>query len=364
MSAYENVKFSQLGYTFIFDDDFRCLYSDSNSMAERLKGCRSIRNAMIVNRGRCQPFEHRFSFGKVRYRAAFIPFFEFCYICRVYPEDCYMRCAYSELYKSIFDIRNVAAVSVSEIQRFEEDMFSNSDEDKYGTFASGEKERSDKMLSVASSLLKMFDAAHTVDYVPIIECVGNSCDAIRKVSPILHKNIEFEVDIRRSVARMNYVLFDAALSGIARLLYRCMYQGDTAHIRIAGKSNGMLEVSGFYESDKPLCDEIPQHDIGILKCIFECLAGRLSFIITEKKFIVNASVPAELSDYTNRIRNAEMYQQSEGEVEYDPLGFAGLFSTDHEKPISFSASKIPYSVNISTMMCNIAMQTFYEKYVS
>ena len=106
MSAYENVKFSQLGYTFIFDDDFRCLYSDSNSMAERLKGCRSIRNAMIVNRGRCQPFEHRFSFGKVRYRAAFIPFFEFCYICRVYPEDCYMRCAYSELYKSIFDIRN------------------------------------------------------------------------------------------------------------------------------------------------------------------------------------------------------------------------------------------------------------------
>ncbi len=359
-----DVKYSQIGYTFIFDRQMNCLYCDSGSMAERLKSCRSIKNAMEVNKGSFRPFEYRFSFGKVRYRAVFTPFFASCYICSVYPEDSYLRCVYSEFYKSIFYLRTLSAVSVSETQLFEESIITNSDEEKYGGYTAGEKERSEKMLLYSSSLLKMLDNEHIVEYIPISERIENSCKAIGKSTDILNKKIEFDIDIRQSVARMNYILFEAALSGIARIIYGFMLKDDNACIRISGKPDGTIEINGSYEAGRPLDNNISEHDKGVLKCIIECLSGRSTFTLSERKFTVNAVVPAALSNYSNRVKNAGMYKKQSEEVEYDPLGLAGLFTSVPEKNARFHAPEHPYNVDVSTLLCNIAMQKYYEKLVS
>lgn len=360
MSTYENVRFSKLGFTFIFDRNMLCLYSDNGDMARRLCGCRAIKTAAKINKGRCASFEHRFSFDGIRYRAAFTPFFEMCYICRVYPEDCYIRYAYSELYNNIADIRTHAAVSVSETDRFAAEILASSDEDKYGSFADGEKERSERIFSVASSVLKMFDSEHIVEYVPVAKCLERTAGIITKNNSLLKKKLVIEIDVRQSVARMNYVLFEAMLSCIARVYYKCMNDGGETVVRIVGKDSGKINVNASYSCDDKLAETLPEYDIKVLKCLSECLGGSAGIVLEENSFSVNVSVPAALSNYYNRIRSSRNDSVDAEEEVSQQLRYSGLFSADPGAGKKFYASSAEYVLDLSAMISDIAMKDIYD----
>lgn len=362
-SAYKNVRFAKIGYTFIFSNDGTCRYSDDSDMAARLIGSRGFRTALKTRGKSCEPFEHRFLFGGIRYSADFHPFYGVSYICRVYPEDCYLKHAYSGLYNSIADLKAIAATSVAENAKFSEILKDGSYGEEIVGYADREGKRSQRVLDLTSDILKMFDSEHIVEYVPIIDCLENTCDILGKNNGIFGKNINFKIDISRGVAKMNYVLFEAALAGISRILYKCMDTGDESEVLIKERKNGSISVTAAYTAKNGLTAEIPEYDIMIMKCLCESLDGKASADLSGDTLTIKALIPAELSNYYNRLRSGISEVDEEHPGEYEKRGFSAILASDYGRYRKFRAYRQEFVPDLTRMIIDIAMNEIYGDYI-
>ena len=360
MNRYADIRFSGIGYTVLFDNKMKYLSSDNEQIAARILSCNAVKTAAKINRGCIKSFEHRFSYGTVRYRAVFEPFFERFYICRVYPEDCYIRCAYSELYKSISDIRDLAAVSVSENEKFNEAVISASDEEKYGEFYSDVRERSERIFSIASSILKIYDSKHIYEYVPIQKLLEKSQKQLRRNNSILNKQIAFNNDIKYGVAKMNYVLFDAALSGIARILYKCMEENDNAIISLSEKDKSSITIKAFLEHASSFDESALEYDINVLKSIFESIEGTVVISEPEDGLLIKGFVPAALSNFYNRIKYVRMFETTADALDRELQGLAESLVPHNSNVYEFNAPPAGVYTDISMLIWDITVYKMYE----
>lgn len=351
MKDYGNVRFSGLGYTCLFDRNLICRFTDNDAISGLLARSRRVRAAYRMHLGGTGVFEHRFISGGVRYRSVFQPFFDMFCLCRIYPEDCYMKQSYSELYRYISDIRMSSAQTLALVKRTEERICSYNDREKYDDLTGELTASAEKIFSASGSVLKLFDTERIFEYIPLERNLSVTNEFIRKNNALLGRHIELDVELSRGVARMNYAIFEAALLSVIRVFYRVMRSGDSMKLHISGGENGALLLSGEYGTEGLSKDHVPEHDADLLRCSFGCLNGRCRLYFSGEKLVFNAAVPAYLSNYFNRVRI------------YEDIAVSGEVPTADTKGVpspDLSSSRPSFSPDLSALMWDIAMRELYE----
>ncbi len=363
MSVYENVRFAQIGYSAVFDKEKKCFSSDDNELMRRLEKQAGIRTAMKINLGNLKSFEHRFSYRKIRYRATFTPFHERFYLCRVYPEDCYMKHAYSELYKSISDIRMNAAEMICSVKKLDERLISiNAGELRsYTSFllSSAEKE-----YACATEILGIFDKQHIFEYIPIVKYLAGTAERIKKNNAIIGKRVILETTLNKSVARVNHILLEAAVSCIVKFFYKILQKDEEVLLRITGTDSGELRMKADFESKTALNIEELGMDIGLIRCVFEALDGKAVIDIDGNKISLRGEVPVSLSNYFNRIKG--IYEEFDENELYDPeqKNILNAPESDKNKYYALHSRKSEYREDLLELIWNIAMNSFYEEIIA
>ena len=366
MSVYRNVRFAQIGYAAIFDNEKQLFSSDRNALMKYLEKQVSVRTAMKINIESLKSFEHRFSYCKVRYRATFTPFHENFFLCRVYPEDSYMKCAYSDLYKYISDMRMNAAEMVCTARRLDEDLCSKGEDGELRDHAKKLLEAAEKEYASASEILKMFDKQHIFEYVPIVLNLERTKKRIRLNNDIMKRNVVLDVDIKQSVARVNYLLFEACITCLAKLYYKTLQEGETATLRVRGTDTGSLSVRTEYEFGNKINEADIELDIRLIKCIFEALDGSSVLDIMGNRLVFRGEVPVSLSNYFNRIKG--IYQEFDENEPYEPeeenIFDPALAKRDRNRPLELHSNTTVYKEDMLELMWSIAMNSLYEKLIS
>jgi len=357
VSAYENIRFSGIGYTVVFGKNLDITYCDSGAPVDAVRRSPKVMAAAKIGLAALNSFEHRFMSEGIRYRAAFNPFYENCCLCRIYPEDCYLKRAYSELYRYISDMRMIAVGMTSAAERLEGMIYANSDEDKYSCETAELRKAAEKEYSFATEVLKLFDTQHIFEYIPIVQCLRNTYEYVSKSNEVIGKYIYFDVDVRQSVARMNYPLFETALASVIRIFYRVMNDGENVTLRIKGTDTGTISLYAEYE----FRDEIDQSeldmDIGIMRCSFEALDGRTELSTFRDHLIFRAKVPVSLSNYFSRVKESGAYSENENTLK----GFGRFIYTDEKYKSVLHSPMTGYRPELSSVIWDIALKSFYQK---
>lgn len=351
MNNYGNVRFSGMGYTCMFDRNLVCRFSDNCELSGFLTRSRKVRTVYRLHIGGSGTFEHRFMTGGVRYRSVFQPFFDMFCLCRIYPEDCFMKQSYSELYRYVSDIRMCSAQTLALAKRTEERICSCNDCEKYDDLTGELTAAAEKMFSASGSVLKLFDTERVFEYIPLVRYLSATNEFIRKNNDLLGRHIELEAELTRGVARMNYAIFEAALLSVIRVFYRVMRSGDRIKLRITDSRNGDLLLSAEYTARGLSEDHVPKHDIELLSCSFGCLNGRCRLYFSGEKLVFRASVPASLSGYFNRIKDHSDISDGAEDIS-DNITY--MLSPD------LRSARPSFSPDLSALMWDIAMRELYE----
>lgn len=359
MSVYENVRFAQIGYAAVFDRKKECFSTDRSDLMKHLEKQIGVRTAMRINIEKLTSFEHRFSYSKVRYRATFTPFHECFFLCRVYPEDSYMKCAYSGLYKYISDMRMNAAEMICELRKLDEELGSSENGDTFRSHTAGLIAAAEKEYSTASDILRMFDKQHVVEYIPIVMYLDRTNERVRKNNSILRKNVILDISIRQSVARVNYMLFEGAITCLVKLFYKIMQKGESITLKITGTDSGSVSLKADCAVSAPVGNT--DTDVGLLKCMFDALDGSAVLRMDDGKFIFRGEIPVSLSNYFNRIKG--IYAESDESVfaEQNAGSVAAAGGRDRNKPYEFRSHQEKYEEDILDVMWSIAMNSLYQE---
>lgn len=364
MSVYENVRFAQIGYAAVFDRERKRFWADENYLTKHLEKQISVRTAMRINIENLKSFEHRFSLHKVRYRATFTPFYERFFLCRVYPEDSYMKCAYSELYKLISDMRMRAAEMICTLRKLDEHIIALGNDALCREHTAKLLSDAEKEYASATDIMKMFDKQHIFEYIPIKSYLEKTRKRIRQSNSILGKNVALEVDLKHSVARVNYVLFEAAISCLVKLFYKILQPDESVTLKLKGTESGSISVRTEFFADAPIDMSDTELDVSLIKCIFEALDGVSVLDITGNRIVFKGDIPVSLSNYFNRIKG--IYEDFDENEYYDPeaRSIMNIDESYKNKPFILHSRPNQYNGDLLELVWNIAMNSLYEKKIS
>lgn len=349
-----NRLFSNLGYSGIFSDKFELKWSDAPELFRKLASVKSTTASKMHAEKSEMFFEQQFTYNKVKYLASFHPITSFAYLCRIYPEEYFLKFAYSDLYTSIAEIRKDAVGIAADINILKEALAAEDMLDKYRDMIDEYLLHAEAIMSSAKGISDMFDISHLCEYVLITEKLSHTSSKFGKYNVQLGRSVDFTVNIKKSVARINYTVFESALIGIGKILYLILDRGDEAFLHITEKQNGSLAVyaSAPYKADFDFVRL--DHDIKMINCLFECLCGESKFFRSDDKLTVKATVPAYLSNYVNRIKAKDELYAEFDEYGRELTGFHSFISQRNGK-VEFHCPKEELAVDISDVLADVIL---------
>lgn len=323
MSGIGN-RFSRIGYSGIFDSDMKVAWSNERRLFRKIESSKVFMNAYQVSSGLHEPFEIMLTFKGIRFKAVFLPLPDRRYLCIAYPEDRYLRFAYSEMYMRIFNIKCSAdrAVAVA-------------DEIREAAALSGLTEQAVKLIDEqirlaegisydAGGIAKIFDADNMCEYVNINDRINETYRSIIKYCNALHKTVTFDTDIKCTVAKINYGILESALMEIMRIMFRYMRDGEQAVLHIRGDGNTGLRISASLGPNDGFDPGCISYEIRDIKCAFEYMGGSASVAYGEDGLIIKAEASASLSNYNCRVKNYDLTDVGEDDPYEIISGYTGL----------------------------------------
>lgn len=354
MNTSDIYKFSRLGYCVIMTRELNMFWADVPELYKKLISLRGFKAAKDAAFPTDSPFEQRFTYSGVKYRALMLPLNDGHYMCRVYPEECFLKHSYSEMYSCVTGIKNDAVSMISGIEELKERLAGDGLLDEYRDLLDGQMKSAEAVLADSRSITKLFDTEHMCEYVPINTMLSFTVSRLKKFNIELGKTVDISVSIEKSVARINYTVFEAAVLGISKLLYMIMNAGGDADIRIKGRENGSISIYSSTAFNKKFDFNRIERDIRILNCMFESLSGHSRFYRADNNFIVKASVPAYLSNYVNRIKtDDEIFDNIEDVPIINSLGSFMMYSDGNN--VEFCSSKKQPEISVSVLLTEIIL---------
>lgn len=346
--------FSNLGYSGIISDKLEIKWSDAPVLFRKLVTVKSTA-AKKANAVKADIFfEQKFTHNKVKYLATFYPVTYSDFLCIIYPEEYFLKFAYSDLYSMISGIKADAIGIAADIDIMREILTQEGLLEKYRDTVDEYMTHAGSIITSTDSIIRMFDISHICEYVMISEKLDGTIRQLERYNNQLDKKVGFDVDIKKSVARINYTVFESAIMDLGKVLWSVLAPGEEAYLKITEKKDGSLSVSTSAPYSKDHDFPSIEHDIRIINCLFECLCGDSKFYKNDDKFIFKATVPAYLSNYVNRIKvRDEIFAESE-DYGREITGFHSFISQRNGK-IQFHSHKEKYQADISTILADVIL---------
>ena len=358
-------KFGRIGFNAIFDTDMKVAWSNEKRLFRKIASSDIFMDAYRDAADNREPFENKLTYNGVRFKAVFIPIADRRYLCIAYPEDRFVRFAYSEMYMRIFNIRSCADKMIAgcpdilgsakkcdvpdDVIKLIEDQLRFAESVKYD----------------ADGIAKIYDADRMCEYVSIREKIAETYGNIRKYNKILSRNVTFDADIECSVAKINYSVFEAALLGIVRMMYKYLPKGGSGRIIINGSRELGLRIGTSCDS-RPDVFSIKdiEYEIRDIKCAFEYLGGSSEIFLGENGLSVKASAPASLSNFNCRVKSYDLTDTAEDDPYEILSGYTGLTVDEikhAEGSVQFRCPVIEPEYPISEVLADAMLRPLAEK---
>ncbi|MBP5606176.1 MAG: hypothetical protein J6X60_11665 [Ruminiclostridium sp.] len=350
-------KFSRIGFCCVLYENMKIAWSNEPALFRKMISSRScsaaFRAASVVHAS----FEHRMTFEGVRFRIIFLPMPDSRYLCTAYPEELYIRFAYSKMYMRIFNIRRVALNSISLITELKGFLagYDLPDEafDKIGVILG----LSEDIMNDSSRIASLFDSEHINEYVLISDKIKASYDQVRKYNISLDKNIEFRINIGHSVARINYTVFETILFEIVRIMFLSLPDKGSCVLRIYEKDIDTLSLTAEIALRDSFSPGTIEFDVRDINCACEFLGGISKIYLKDDVLAVRVDIPVSLSNFVSRVNRFTSVTSSDGEPVEELKGYERVIvpgrrhiSTEYELQSPKKEWKLVFSDFLSSVM--------------
>ena len=318
-------RFGRIGFTAIFDSDMRIAWCNEKRLFRKIASSEIFMKAYRLAAEDREPFENKLRHNGIVYKAVFIPVADRRYLCIAYPEDRFIRFAYSEMYMRIFNIRSCADKMIAGSPEISDAAKKCGVADEVMMLIDDQRRFAESVKYDADGIAKIYDADSMCEYVSIRGKIGETFRNIRKYNSILSRNITFDADIECSVAKINYSVFEAAVLGIVRMMYKVIPKDGSGCIIIRGRRESGLRITtscGACSGD--VCIKDIDYEIRDVKCAFEYLGGKAEIKLGENGLSVTAAAPANHSNFNCRVKSYELTDTPEDDPYEILSGYTGL----------------------------------------
>jgi hypothetical protein len=359
-----NDKFGRIGFNAIFDYDMKVAWSNEKRLFRKIASSNIFMEAYKTSAENREPFENLLTYNGVRFKAVFLPLTDRRYLCIAYPEDRFVRFAYSEMYMRIFNIRRsaekIAAVSpdIYEVLK----QFEASDD--VMKLIEDQTRFAESVKYDADSISRIFDADRMCEYVSIRDKIKETFSHIKKYNTIISRYVTFDADIDCSVAKINYSLFEAALLEIVRIMYKYLPEGGSGSIIIRGNRDiGIrVEISAQRRDDFDVKDI--DYEVRDIKCAFEYLGGSSVVSLGNDGLFVRATAPAALSNFNCRVKSYDLTDAPEDDAYEILSGYTGLTVDElkhTEGTVQFRSPVVEPEYPISEVLSDAVLRPLVEE---
>ncbi len=360
MSAYrEDVRFGKIGYSGILSPDFRVLNSDNDRIFMRISRNNKIITASKAGLSCFTSFEHRFTYESVRFRAIFTPIYNDHFLCRCYPEDCFLKNSYSDMYENIYKIKHEAMDMIARLNSLIDEMHRDDAAEAYLEAVTEQLISSERVLADSSGVMDIFDVSQKFEYVPIKELLNASNERLKSYSGSIDRDVTISVDIDCGVARINYMILEAAIFELVGIMYTLLGKGAKAELNVKGRRYEPLTCTASIEYPENVNEAELERKIRLVKCSFESISGKAYLFVKDGMFNIEASVPVSLSNHYERIANNDPER-----VVGEPKGFDDILTPDNRKELIFRSSSKEYTVPCSMLLANIIFEPICRELAS
>ncbi len=354
MNAYDGVKYGRIGFTGILNHDLASVWNDAPALFRKISSLRSVLAAKALSDRLYVSFSHCFTYNKIRYCAVFTPLYDRYYICRIYPEDFYLKNAFSEMYDYICAVRTRALSSLLDARDFAERNSEIFRDQRFDDYMESQIRSYEEICSDAGNVLKLFDKSHMCEYVPIEKYLLYTNDHLKKFNSDNRKNVLLDLDISSPVARINYTLFESAIFLMVRIFYTVMEENDSAVIKVSSRQDGSLALSSSYRMRSPLDERKVNKEIKLLRCSLSELGGELRFYVCGDRLDMKSYVPASLSNYVSRIRKIDRNNKNSSDM-FELRGIDDIFDSYEKNFVAFRSPKEQTDADVSSMLAELIL---------
>ena len=354
-------RFSSVGYCGIADNNGKFLWSTNKRLFRRVSECERFVTARKSLAGIHTSFEVRMTFEGVRFRISSLPVPDKRLLCMAYPEECYIRYAYSEMYMRIFNIRRNAARSLSASHEIQSMLAELGAPEKLTELIEEQISFSEEIFHDSVSIGSLFDNEHICDYVEIEKKLKNSVDQIRKYNSAVGKTVTFDIRFSHKVARISYPVFETALLEIVRVIYKSMPEKAETCIAVADDMSGRILVS----ARTPLCagfdPAVIDGEVRDIMCAFECLGGHTKIYLVDGNLVIKADAPAPLSNYIHRVKPDGYYAAHAEELK----GYSAVIAPVSHRPddeFILHSPKTEVEISMCALMADIMFSELIQTY--
>ena len=352
----DNEKFSRMGFCCIVDKSKRIAWSNDKYLFKKIISSKRFSSVLSAASVSHTPFEYRTTFEGIRFRINFLPIPENLFLGVAYPEECYIRYAYSEMYMRVFNIKRNATRTAASLSVLKDKLRELDVPDEIMDLIDEQFDYAGEILNDSRSVTNLFDSEHMFEYVNISENLSHTESIINKYNAILNRELKLDIELENSVARLNYNVFEAILLQLARIIYKYTDKEDCTLMKISGKNTGSLRVRIDLDRKNGFDTGSIDNEVRDIKCAAQCLGGSSRLYFTEDKFVLEVNIPAHLSNYLRRVRSDVFVAGKLDESYYELKGYSRLVEpVDPKRPgiLRFRNNAVVIKVDISYLMADI-----------
>lgn len=354
--------FSRVGYSCVFENNMDVVWSNNSRLFRKLVSTRLFSNSFKLASSLHSVFEFRLMCDGIRYRIQLLTLPDKRYLGVAYPEECYIKYSYSEMYMRMYNIKRNASNAIAAGLELKELLMAHDLPDEIIHLLETQIACEEAALCDSTSILKLFDTEHICEYVMIREKLENTHEQVKKYSCILGRKVSFDISFKSSVARINYIVLDTALLEIARVMFKYLPEGAEAVLHITERMKEALKIRTDIPRNHDFDTDEIDYEIRDLNCAFECLGGRIRVYHTKDTFVIDAYVPSHLSNYVNRVKSgADPDAVNTG---YEDLkGYGGILSPHKQNNSGYVIFRCPSSepeIDVSWLLSDIMLTPLYH----
>ena len=292
----------KLSYSCFLNDEGKCIYTNNPVFFKKFLSNKIFKDSFPEYAKAHKLYKQTYTSEGIKYRIDILPVSTDRFLAFAYPEDCYIRLSYSEMYMRLFNINRYANRINGCVVRLKDALNCGDEPGREELRLVDDLENSAGIiLDESSSVLSLFDIEHIGRYVNIAEKLRHTEYCVGMYNDRYGKSVKFEYDIDRPVAKLNYNVLETAVFATVALLYKALPVKGTGKLKFRGNNKGELVITAKAKLREGFERPSADNDLRVISCSFEALNGNSEVFIKDGIISVYASVPARLSNHVGRI---------------------------------------------------------------
>ncbi len=355
MNVCDGVKYGRIGFTGILNPDFTLAWSDCPDLFKKIITLKSVLAAKAVGTALFRTFRHCFTKNGIKYCAVFTPISDKYYLCRIYPEDFFLKNAFSEIYSYVHTIKVDSMSTFLDLREFIGTHSGDFPDEEYETFLEEKAASAERIYTFARNILSTFDKSHMCEYVPIEKFLDSTFSHIRMYNAVRKKEVLLETKINAPVARINYSVLESCIYIVVKIFYKILQTGESVTLSVRSDADGSLYMNARHKLTAEFDENDLSRDLRLLRCSMESLGGYAKFYISEDSIVFRSSVPAALSNYVKRIKKVNRRISMEDSDLFELRGLDDIFDSYEKNFVKFRSVREMPDFDLSSVLAGIIL---------